>query len=118
MIKEVLEERGSRYGKFVDHAKIAQGLQEVLHQMPNWATMDYDMRQALVVITDKIARMGNGDPFYDDNWIDIIGYATLVLERIQAIPKVEQELFEVSKLGGTAYDDSGKLRRTVSAADD
>lgn len=93
MINAILEERGSRYGKFADHARIAQGLQEVLQSMPNWPTMDYDMKQALVVITDKIARMGNGDPFYTDNWIDIIGYATLVLNRIEMIPEQKEELY-------------------------
>lgn len=93
MIETVLAERGARYGKFADHARIAQGLQEVLYLMPNWPTMDYDMRQALVVITDKIARIGNGDPFYDDNWVDIIGYATLVLDRIRMIPDQSDDLF-------------------------
>lgn len=96
MIQEVLAERSARYGKFADHAKIAQGLQEVLHTMPNWPVMDYDMKQALVVITDKIARMGNGDPFYEDNWVDIIGYCTLVLDRIRMVVTDEQSLFDTS----------------------
>jgi len=93
LINKVLAERGARYGKFADHARIAQGLQEVLHKMPNWPTMDFDMRQALVVITDKIARMGNGDPFYADNWVDIIGYATLVLDRINMLDNEPAELY-------------------------
>jgi hypothetical protein len=95
LIQEILAERGSRYGKFANHARIAQGLQETLHIMPNWPTMDYDMKQALIVITDKIARMGNGDPFYEDNWVDIIGYATLVLDRIRMIPEKDDKLFEI-----------------------
>lgn len=84
MIDEVLAERGSRYGSFKDHAHISQGLQTVLWDSPNWDNMPDDSRQALVVICDKIARMLNGDANYDDNWIDIIGYSTLVLNRIKA----------------------------------
>lgn len=84
LIEQVLAERGSRYGSFVEHADISQNLQAVLWDSPNWPNMPLDARQALVVICDKIARMTNGDPDYDDNWVDIIGYATLVLNRIRA----------------------------------
>ena len=83
MIEKVLEERGSRYGKFSEHAKIAQALQEVLWKHVNWQSLPTDTRQSLVVITDKIARMLNGYHDYDDNWVDIIGYSTLVLNRIR-----------------------------------
>ena len=93
MIEEVLAERGARYGKFANHAAICQRLQEVFHTMPSWKSMDYDMKQALTVIADKIARMGNGDPFYEDNWVDIIGYSTLVLDRIRMIPTKDDTLY-------------------------
>lgn len=84
MIDEVLEQRAERYGTFADHAKISQRLQAVLWDSPNWHEMPLDSRQALVVICDKMARMLNGDATYDDNWVDIIGYATLVLNRLKA----------------------------------
>ena len=83
-IDEVLNERASRYGTFKDHSFISQSLQEVLWESPNWQEMPLDSRQALVVICDKMARMLNGDPEYDDNWVDIIGYSTLVLNRIRS----------------------------------
>lgn len=96
-VSDTLAERGARYGAFIDHAEIAQGLQAVLHKMPNWPTLDYDMRQALVTITDKIARIGNGDPFYSDNWHDISGYSQLVDVRLKEIERIASEpesLFE------------------------
>lgn len=78
-IDNTLQERGSRYGSFEEHAKIAQALQDVIRENPdNWDKLPPIMRQALTVICDKIARMLNGDPFYVDNWHDIIGYARLV----------------------------------------
>lgn len=81
-VTTTLLERGNRYGEFKDHAVIAQGIQDVMRAAPNWARLDPDMRQALTVISDKIARILNGDPYYADNWHDIIGYATLVEKRV------------------------------------
>lgn len=99
MINEILEQRGNRYGSFADHASIAQALQDVLRDQPKWGSMKPDSRQALTVICDKIARMLNGDPEYDDNWTDIIGYATLVLNRIHEDTRRVQkcELLEQEK---------------------
>jgi hypothetical protein len=82
-ISATLAERGGRYGQFIDHAKIAQGLQDVLRDADNWNKLDVDMKQALTVIADKMARILNGDPYYDDNWHDIQGYAKLVEDRIR-----------------------------------
>lgn len=30
-----------------------------------------------------MARIANGDPNYEDNWVDIIGYSQLVLNEIR-----------------------------------
>ncbi len=94
-IDKVLAERGKRYGDFTDHAKIAQGLQKVMQNSytvvygdqcvsseRNWGKLDDVQRQALTVIADKIARILSGDPNYDDNWIDIQGYAKLAQDRL------------------------------------
>lgn len=89
-----LAERGSRYGRFADHATIAQGIQDVMRAAPKWEQLDQDMKQALSVIADKIARILNGDPFYGDNWHDIQGYAKLIEDRINMIAEPVQELYE------------------------
>lgn len=83
-ISATLAERGGRYGKFIDHSKISQGLQDVMREAPNWGKLDVDMRQALTTIVDKIARILNGDPYYSDNYHDIAGYAILVEKRLVA----------------------------------
>lgn len=80
-----LNERGERYGRFEDHAVIAQQLQDVIrgaHGGAGWDGLAPDQKQALTVITDKVARMLNGDPTYRDNWHDIVGYAKLVDDRM------------------------------------
>jgi len=97
MIEKVLNERASRYGTFADHANISQKLQEVLWDSPNWKNIPLDTRQAFVVVCDKMARALNGDPEYDDNFVDIIGYATLVLNRIRESQREhvgESEIFD------------------------
>ena len=84
-VDRTLAERGARYGKFEDHAKIAQGLQDQLRKWKGWDHLAPDQKQALTTICDKIARILNGDPDYIDNWHDIQGYAKLVEDRLQKL---------------------------------
>jgi len=81
-INQTLSERGARYGRFVDHAVIAQNLKEVMWRTPGWERMDAHEKQAIEVIADKLARILNGDPHYHDNWHDIQGYAKLVADTL------------------------------------
>ena len=85
MITEILEERGKRYGKFKDHANIAQRLKYVVHDAmtANRAEFEDDQTEALDMICHKIARILNGDPNYADSWVDIAGYAQLAADRLQ-----------------------------------
>ena len=82
-IAQTLQERGARYGEFKERAVIAQRIQDAMRVEPGWVKLAPDQKQALTVIADKIARMLNGDPSYIDNWHDIVGYATLVEQRMQ-----------------------------------
>lgn len=93
-IENTLEERGSRYGKFVDHAAIAQRMQDAMRMAPNWMTLKPDVKQALTVIADKIARILNGDPDYIDNYHDISGYAQLIENRLKQEQQSKINLFD------------------------
>jgi hypothetical protein len=81
-IENTLNERGTRYGEFKDHAKIAQTLKQYMHNTQNWFELNYDQKEALDMIMHKVARILNGDPNYIDSWHDIAGYATLVEQRL------------------------------------
>ncbi len=81
-IEQTLRARGERYGDFKSHADISQLLQDVMRIQEGWLRLSKSQRQALTVIADKIARILNGDPNYDDNWRDISGYATLILNQL------------------------------------
>ena len=84
-VDKTLEERGARYGSFEDHARICQALKDtmVFESVGKFKALPADMRQALEVIQDKVARILSGDPYYIDNWHDIQGYAKLIENRLQ-----------------------------------
>ena len=83
-VEAVLQERGKRYGEFHSHAAISQKLKEAMHKTDGWTRLSADQREALEMVQHKVARILNGDPSYDDNWVDIAGYSTLVADRLQA----------------------------------
>lgn len=84
-INATLEERGSRYGKFSEHAEITMSLKKVIgiyvRRKPVKFLQD-DQQEALDMICHKIGRILNGDPNYADSWHDIAGYAQLVANRL------------------------------------
>mgnify|MGYP006198628403 CR=1 FL=1 len=94
-IENTLEERGSRYGEFANHAQISQEIQNAI--IKGWysrgdgqeiTTMPPYMLESLSMIAHKIGRIVNGDPFYDDSWRDIAGYATLVVQELEKIKDI------------------------------
>jgi hypothetical protein len=91
MIEEVLKERGSRYGEFKEHAKLSQELKSAIFYHSNTCGIDgvgtngYKdyQKEAIEMICHKLARIANGDPMYKDSWIDIAGYAQLVVDELE-----------------------------------
>jgi len=83
-INDILKERGSRYGNFLDHARITAGIKGAIFLHANLDKLEYDHKEALEMIAHKIGRIINGDPNYADSWDDIAGYAKLVADRVRA----------------------------------
>jgi hypothetical protein len=77
-ITETLAARGSRYGEYKDVAEVAQLLKHIVRMAPSWLVMESYMQESLDLICNKMARIACGDPYYDDNWHDVGGYAKLV----------------------------------------
>jgi len=79
-----LEQRGTRYGKFVNHAEVSQAIQQRLlsHAYNQSVGLSAIHKEAISMICHKLGRIVNGDPNYDDSWRDIAGYATLVEKHI------------------------------------
>jgi hypothetical protein len=85
-LEETLQERGSRYGKFTDHAAVTQDLKRTilfhLSALRPTRPIAPDQQEALDMICHKIGRIVCGDPNYADSWHDIAGYAKLVEDRL------------------------------------
>jgi hypothetical protein len=86
-ISETLAQRGTRYGEFSKQAELSQALYQTL--MRHYFTVHSKAEplppyivEALAMICHKLARIANGDPFYDDNYRDISGYSQLVVEEL------------------------------------
>jgi len=84
-VDAILDERGSRYGNFFDHATITYQLKEVARDFAaqHGKHFAYDQCEAFDMIFHKLGRILNGDPNYADSWIDIAGYAKLVADRLE-----------------------------------
>ncbi len=82
-INTVLNERGTRYGDFDEHAKLTQNLKVTMYEHPKYTQLAPYQAEALEMIQHKIGRIINGDPNYDDSWVDISGYATLVVDKLR-----------------------------------
>lgn len=82
---EMLKQRGNRYGSFVGHAKVTQGLKELIrmHLEQRDKALSDDQQEAMDMICHKIGRIINGDADYFDSWKDIAGYAQLVSDRLE-----------------------------------
>ena len=114
-VTNVLAERGKRYGEFEHQAEYAQDLKRVFQRSPNWEAMQDDQREALELIANKIGRILNGDPNYDDSWVDIAGYSKLIADRLQRDQKraKEAEIEEYNRQA-VAYLDE-QVARTYTA---
>jgi hypothetical protein len=81
-IDQTLAERGTRYGTFGEHARIAQNIKAAMVDSRNWNILSPDKKEALEMLAHKTARILNGDPEYHDSWHDIIGYTKLVADTL------------------------------------
>lgn len=88
-ISYILDERGSRYGEFINHAALSQTLKNTImqhylqtHGGNEAQPLPAYMVESISMICHKLARIANGDPTYSDSWIDIEGYARLVVEQL------------------------------------
>lgn len=82
-ITETLSERGNRYGKFSEHARITQAIKSAYRDSPNWEKLPADMKEALEMNAHKVGRILNGDFRFHDSWHDIICYTKLVADTLE-----------------------------------
>ena len=76
-VEETLAERAKVYGSFRDLSDTAQSLKDVMASTSGYSRLSNVHMEALDLIATKIARILTGDPYHEDSWLDIAGYATL-----------------------------------------
>lgn len=81
-VDEVLSERAKTHGDFRANALVAQRLKEIFHASPSWADMTDEMKESLDLIALKLSRILTADPTYKDSWLDVSGYAQLVVRAL------------------------------------
>lgn len=102
-VKDVLAERGARYGSFETHANIAQRIKLII--LPQGKHLPSIMLEGLEMIAHKLARIANGDPYYSDSWVDIAGYATLVANYLKELEDADKAINEA-----TSFEPSDGLK--------
>ena len=86
-IKDTLAAREGQYGQYKVVGQISQDIKKIMQESPNYRMMPAFMRESLDLIANKMARILNGNYYYDDSWRDISGYATLAVIEIEDMEK-------------------------------
>ena len=84
-IDSILSTRETTHGSYVEQSTASQTLKRLCEQARNWDQMPCYMRESVHLIQQKIARIICGDPFERDHWVDIMGYAALVLRELDRL---------------------------------
>jgi len=95
-IETILNQREATHGNYPDTAHTIQSLKYYLRNHPGWDRLNSAQQEALEMIANKIGRVLEGDPNFNDHWDDISGYSNLVSKMLTAGSAMEQQL-QISK---------------------
>lgn len=79
---DILNEREKTHGSYASTAAMSQMFKDCMKNSQNWLTMDDTQREALDLIATKIARILSGNPREIDHWVDVAGYANLIVREL------------------------------------
>ncbi len=72
-----INDRKKLHGDFEGFAPTYQQITSIIRKHTNYQSLDSAQAVAIDMILNKICRAINGDPYHQDHWKDIIGYAKL-----------------------------------------
>ena len=84
-LDEILKERGATHGPFALQAEFAQHLKRVFRQ--NEVNRTPAQNFSLDMIANKLSRILVGHANVEDHWLDIAGYAKLIVDELQKPPE-------------------------------
>jgi hypothetical protein len=115
-INNILDERGNRYGDFSSNATTTQLIKQAINLGDTTNKLSFYQRESLEMIAHKISRIVNGDANYMDSWVDIVGYAQLVIDKLQRDKDEIQELvntFEDNIISSDIDKDNNDIQTTA-----
>lgn len=89
-VEKTLSEHEKLHGSFEENATISQLLRNILRQGKRWDRLSFQMREALDMSCNKIARILCSSGLNSDDWHDIAGYATLVEKSLNFLRETEK----------------------------
>ena len=116
-VDATLVERGKRYGSFIGHSNVTQELKAVIarHLYKRDKVLMDDQQECLDMICHKIGRIINGDADYIENYRDIAGYATLVMDRLRETDNAtDAQVIRRIRKDGVWYDEDSITKVTTS----
>lgn len=81
-VHEILDERQNQYGSFENVALYTELVNKVLSN--NAENRTDAMNMAIYMIASKLARIASGNPNHKDSWVDIAGYAQLIVNILES----------------------------------
>jgi hypothetical protein len=84
-IQTVLAERATTHGDYKEQAAFAQQFKRMMRAGRNWERLDYYQAQSMEAFCDKASRILSGNFNEIDHWRDVAGYATLVVQELEAL---------------------------------
>ena len=82
-VELILAQRGGTHGSFSEQFRLSQELKRILATGPRYGQLTPAMREAAEMVLMKLSRAVCGDPFHEDHWADIAGYATLISQSLR-----------------------------------
>ena len=81
-MQDILEERSTTHGQWQRNSEIAEALCDVMFkELPS--TLPAPISQAIWHICSKLSRAAAGNPYIEDHYRDIAGYATLAADYLK-----------------------------------
>jgi hypothetical protein len=92
-VKEILEGRKSSHGPFDTQTAASQEMKNAFYKYYNVGNWHKDpiVREAIDMIIHKLSRIAVGNPYFEDHWKDIAGYASLPpmyikMQKVKVVP--------------------------------
>ncbi len=86
-MSDLLNDRQKTHGDYYDVASMAQDLKDKMRRGKNWKILDDMQRETLEMVATKIGRILSGNPHFIDTWVDIAGYAQLIVNAYNAVER-------------------------------